>query len=110
MVAAHFNRLSAIRGLDFRAISRGTDPDDSVHPAALKGLAADGLAPATDPILLSEADLSDAARVVLFSELLTADLMPAEAEVWTVPPVSEDYASSRNAIVSNIEQLLAKIA
>ena len=110
MAAAHFNRLSATRGLDLHAISRGTDPDASVHSAALAGLAADGLAPAGDPLLLSETDLLNAAKVVAFAELPATFRVPVGTQTWTVPAVSEDYSLSRSAIVSNIESLLADLA
>ena len=110
VAAAHFNRLVSARGLDLRAISRGTTPDASVHPAAVAGLAADGLTATGDPMLLSETDLSDATHVVIFSELPVRYRLPKGAQAWTVPPVSEDYAGARTAIVSRIELLLEDLA
>ena len=106
VAVAHFNRLVVTRGLDVRAISRGTTPDASMHPAAVAGLAADGLASTGDPILLSETDLSDAIQVVMFSELPVSYRLPTGTQVWTVPAVSEDYAGARTAILSRIELLL----
>src|SRR5215467_9813815 len=43
IAAAHFNRLAAEKGLPYRAIARGTKPDDVVAPAVKAGLASDGL-------------------------------------------------------------------
>ena len=110
MAVAHFNRLAVTRGLDFRAISRGTTPDISVHPAAFAGLPADGLAPTGDPVLLRETDLSHAAQVVIFSALPVGYRLPKGTQVWTVPAISEDYAGSRSAILSRSELLLEDLA
>ena len=81
-----------------------------MHPAAIAGLAADGIAPTGDPVLLSETDLSDAVQVVLFSELPPSYRLPSGTQVWTVPAVSEDYAGARSAIVSRIELLFEDLA
>src|SRR5689334_20099632 len=43
IAAAHFNRLATERGLPFRAISRGTKPDDAVAAGVRAGLASDGI-------------------------------------------------------------------
>lgn len=92
------------------AVSRGTNPDEAVHPAALAGLAADGLAPEASPTPLHEGDLSGAARVIAFSELPPACAVPRSLELWSVPPISEDYERSRSAIVAKVERLLAELA
>ena len=109
VAAAHFNRLAAEHGLDLRAISRGTAPDDALHPAAVAGLASDGLAPAGDPVLLSDHDLADATRIVAFSLLPVTFRTPENVEIWEVPAVSEDYRRSRSAILAKLHQLLADI-
>lgn len=106
VAAAHFNRLAAQRGLDFQAVSRGTDPDEVNHPAAVEGLRADQLEPRAAPQLLSAGDLQSATRVISFSDLPDRYSMATTTQVWTVPAVSEDYATSRDAIVDRIAQLL----
>jgi protein-tyrosine-phosphatase len=110
VAAAHFNRLAAERGLELRAVSRGTDPDAANHPAAVGGLEGDGLESQAEPRRLSATDLETAARVVAFSTLPAEYRAPAPMEVWTVPAVSEDYGAARDAIVSNIEGLLDDLA
>src|SRR5688572_5272272 len=64
VAAAHFNRIAADRGLPFRAISRGTEPDPEMAPAAVSGLRGDGLKP-DDPVptKLGQSDLDAAVRV-----------------------------------------------
>jgi hypothetical protein len=40
--AAHFRPLAAARGLSFEAVAAGTEPDPTLAPEAVKGLAATG--------------------------------------------------------------------
>jgi protein-tyrosine-phosphatase len=110
VAAAHCNRMAAERGLDVRAISRGTSPDAENHPAAVAGLGADRLAPVDRPRRLSSSDLEVAVRVVAFSELPAEHAASVRVEVWTVPPVSEGYEAARDAIVGRLERLLEELA
>lgn len=107
VAAAHFNRIAAERGLPFRAISRGTAPDPEMAPAAVKGLLGDGLKPADPaPAKLTQADLDSAVRVVTFCDL-PPDLEAATSvQRWEVPPVSTEYARSRDAMLERMEPLL----
>jgi protein-tyrosine-phosphatase len=110
VAAAHFDRMAAERGLDLRAISRGTSPDAEIHPAAVHGLGVDRLTPVDRPRRLSSSDLEGAVRVVAFSELPAEHAASVPVEVWTVPPVSEDYEAARGAIVSRLERLFEELA
>jgi arsenate reductase (thioredoxin) len=111
VAAAHFNRIAADRGLPFRAISRGTAPDPEMAPPAVKGLLGDGLKPdEPTPAKLEQSDLDTAVRVVTFWDL-PSELQPTSpVERWEVPPVSTDYARSRDAMLAHIEQLLLELA
>ena len=108
VAAAHFNRLAGERGLGLRAVSRGTDPDAEIAPAAEAGLRADGLAAGErSPAKLTQADADGAALVVTFCELPDSYATAAPVERWEgVPPVSEDYAKARDEIVGRIRRLL----
>jgi len=110
VATAHFNRIAADRGLPFRAISRGTAPDPEMAPAAVQGLLEDGLKPA-DPIpaKLAQSDLDNAARVVTFCDLPPDLKAGTPIERWEVPPVSTEYAGSREAMLELIEQLLLEL-
>jgi protein-tyrosine-phosphatase len=110
VAAAHFNRLAAQRGLDLHAVSRGTDPDEQIHAGALTGLEREGLHPASEPRRLTQADIQHAVAVVAFGELPAPYSPPAAMQVWAVPPISEDYEASRDAILQRIETLLAELA
>jgi arsenate reductase len=107
VAAAHFNRIAAKRGLGLLAVSRGTDPDTEIAPAADAGLRADGLeAVGRSPAEFTQADAAGAAFVVTFCELPRSYATAALVEQWDgVPPVSEDYAMARDEIVIRIERL-----
>ena len=110
VAAAHFNRLAAQRGLALRAISRGTDPDAENHPAAVAGLAADGLEARARPRALQASDLETPTAVVAFSPLPSDYATGVPVQVWNVPPVSEDYSAARDAIVARVDRLLDDLA
>ena len=111
VAAAHFNSLAEEHGINLRAIPRGTDPDAENHPAAVAGLETDGLQPeAAQPRQLAQTELDSAFRVVTFNELPARYTAPPGAVTWTVPPVSENYQTSRQSIVQRIEILLADLS
>lgn len=110
VAAAHFNRLAADRGLPFRAISRGTVPDAEMAPAAVQGLLEDGLKPGDPaPTKLTPYDLETATRVVTFCDLPAGVEVARPLERWEVPPVSTEYARSRDAMLKRIGQLLLEL-
>lgn len=110
VAAAHFNRIAAARGLPFRAISRGTVPDAEMAPAAVEGLRGDGLKPGDPtPAKLEQRDLDAATRVVTFCALPPDLQARSPIEQWEVPPVSTEYAASREAMLQRIEKLLLEL-
>src|SRR5215813_6591047 len=63
VAAAHFNKLARERGLNLRAIARGTNPDKEIAPKAALGLQTDGLTSSESaPKRISKADLTNARR------------------------------------------------
>jgi protein-tyrosine-phosphatase len=108
--AAHFRRLAALRELDVDAVAAGTQPDPELTPAAVKGLAGDGLTPApTRPRPVTLYDLSAATRVISFG----CDVAPEggrPVEQWDVPAVSDGYARARSSIVEKVERLVGELA
>ncbi len=110
VAAAQFRRLAAARGVAADAVAAGTDPDPELAPAAVKGLAGDGL-PATParPRPVTLYDLDSAGRVVSFG----CEVAPSKGqrvEQWDVPAVSDGYAAARDRIVANVERLVAELA
>jgi protein-tyrosine-phosphatase len=114
IAAAHFNRLASELKLPYRAVARGTNPDDAVSPAVRKGLAAEGLDVTTwKPKAVSEEDISRAGRVVSLATELPAkkpSVKPKLLEWNDIPPVSEDYSAARAAIVREVEKLVNGLA
>lgn len=108
VAAAHFNKLARERNLDLRAISRGTDPDEEIPLKVSQGLANDGLtAGEPKPQMLSKDDVIRASRVVTFCDLPEGYNQLAPVEHWNdVPPISEDYNKSRDAMLMRINRFL----
>jgi protein-tyrosine-phosphatase len=110
VAAAHFRRLAAARGLTIEAVAAGTEPDAELTPAAVKGLAGEGLPPRPPrPRPVTLYDLDSAARVVSFG----CDLAPAKGQridQWDVPAISDGYDAARDRIVRNVERLVAELA
>ena len=108
--AAHFRRLAAARGLEIDAVAAGTEPDAELAPAAVKGLAGDGLRAAPGrPRPLTIYDLQAATRVVSFG----CDVVPAKGQrvdQWDVPAVGDGYGAARDRIVANVERLVSEVA
>lgn len=111
VAAAHFRALAAERGLTMGAVATGTEPDAALTPAAVAGLARDGLGsvdtPRPRPVTLH--DLRSAARVVSFGCDLRGADVPVER--WDdVPAVGDDYEAARDAIVGRVRTLIDDLA
>jgi arsenate reductase (thioredoxin) len=111
VAAAHFNKLAREKNLAVRAISRGTNPDGEIPLKIIQGLEIDGLTPGEpNPKILSEADVTGASRVITFCDLPDGYNHLAPVQQWNdVPPISEDYDKSRDAMLVRIKQLLDDI-
>ena len=105
-----FNRLAAERRLDFHAVARGVTPETSVPPAIADALRSDGFdVSGFEPRAFSAADVTGAAWVVgIGVELSFArERGDAPLDAWEgVPPASQRYAESRDALRARIEALL----
>lgn len=112
IAAAYFNQLARERHLGFRAISRGTDPSPEIALNVVDGLLADGLTlDGPTPKRLTATDLTNASRVISFCDLPAEYGDQGSVERWNdVPPVSEDYARARDAIVERVARLLDDLA
>jgi protein-tyrosine-phosphatase len=111
MAAAHFNRRAGERKLPYRAVAKGTSPQEQLSEIAVKGLTAEGLvAGPSRPEQVTAADVAGAARVVTFGCDISKIAPGARPESWAdVPGPSEDYAASRQAIDRHLDALLAEL-
>jgi protein-tyrosine-phosphatase len=114
IAAAHFNRLASELKLPYRAVARGTNPDNAVSPVVRSGLAAEGLdVTAWKPKAVSEEDITRAGRVVSLATDLPAtkpSVKPKLLEWNDIPPVNENYTAARAAIVREVEKLVNGLA
>jgi hypothetical protein len=108
VAAAHFRRLASARGLAVDAVSAGTEPEAELTPAAVQGLAGDGLTGRPSrPRPVTLYDLGAATRVVSFG----CEVDSAAVERWDdVPAVSEGYAAARDRIATRVERLVSELA
>lgn len=103
-----FNRRAKERGLAVRAVSRGRTPEATVPVPIAEALRRDGFdVGAFAPQAPTSTEMRQAARVIgigLDQKALATDVA---VETWDgVPPASEDYAASRDALRARIETLL----
>lgn len=114
IAAAHFNRLAAEKGLPYRAVSRGTKPDEVVAPAVKAGLASEGLDVSTwRPKAVSDEDIKRAKTVVSLATDLptTKPIVKTKLLEWNdVPSMSTNYEAARNAIVKLVSEMIEKLA
>jgi arsenate reductase len=109
VAAAYFNHLAQQHALHLHAVSRGTTPDLELSPAVVEGLRKDQISlPSDKPSRLTSTDASSALKVVSFCEL-SDDIKARNVERWEVPPISEDYAKARDAIVKKVQELIQRL-
>ena len=111
VAAAYFNKLARERNLRYRAIARGTAPQELISVSAAKGLEADGLTATEEkPVGLTKEDISGAFRVVGFCSLPEDAHGSVTIEEWNdVPTVSEGYDKARDTIVEHVKRLLDEL-
>ena len=104
-----FEQYASEVGLKMHAVSRGTRADSVVPPWMLRGLAADHFELGSwRPQTLRAADLANASMVVSFDvpAAATAGARVPRARWDSLPSVSRDYASGRDAIKARVHQLV----
>ena len=109
VAAAIFNQLAADRGLPFRAISRGTDPDAAVPAPVRDGLRSEGLAVDSrfSPARVAPADVGSAKRVIVFDVPTPAGATERSTARWDgMPAFSDGYGAASAAIRARVELLL----
>ena len=109
--AALFNKLAEERGLNFRAIARGTNPDPEISPKVARGLQTDGLVSSESaPKKISKADLVGAGRVITFCVLPDDYPGSIKVENWdSFLPAIEDYGTARDKLTERIGRLLEEL-
>ncbi len=111
IAAAHFNLRARERKLPYRALAKGTDPQEQLSEVTVKALTAEGLtAMPPRPERVTAADVAGAARVVTFGCDLSKVAPSARSESWAdVPSPGADYAAARDAIDRHLDALIAEL-
>lgn len=113
MAREWFNHMAAERGVAARAVSRGVTPETPVPPAIAERLSRDGFDVAHfEPAALAPADIEGAARVVFIGVLPPPWVgRRPNVETWEgIPPATERYEASRDALRDRIGALLQGLA
>lgn len=110
IAASLFNRAAERRGLPFRAVSRGVNPEERVPPAIVMAMRGDGFeVEAFRPQGLESEDVAGAARIIAIGVELKAHADESRTPIQTwddVPPARVDYAAARAALQRHISALL----
>jgi len=113
IAASLFDRTAEQRGLPFRAVSRGVNPEQHVPPAIVTAMRGDGFeVDAFRPQGLQTEDVAGAARVVAIGVDLRAHADEAliPIQFWDdVPPASVDYLAARTSLQRRTDILLDEL-
>jgi protein-tyrosine-phosphatase len=109
--AAYFNKIAKEERLNLHAVARGTEPQKEVSISARTGLNSDGIPfESRHPQSLSARDAAQARQIVTFCPLPARYSKLAPVEAWNdVPPTSADYGHARDAILSHLRELIARL-
>ncbi len=115
VAARFFNRIAAERGLPYRAVARGIEPESTIPPYVREPIRGDGFEIGVDekPVAMDTAETSRASAVVA----IMCKLPPSQSSVarqtieWTdVPDVSDGYGAARDKIVAHMNELVNTLA
>lgn len=109
IAAAYFDKLAKERGLNYRAVFRGINPDPTLAAAAEKGLKEDGIdTRGWKPQLVTKKHLDAASGIVTLGCALPGkdDVAGKVAEWNDIPSVSQNYQIARDDIVKRVESLV----
>jgi len=112
IAAAYFNKLAKEKGLSYKAIFRGINPDTAISKDAEKGLIGDGFnVKDWRPKLLNQHDLNSASEIVALDCILNPkDSLSKRVYYWNgIPPISNDYQAARNYILQKITILVNEL-
>ena len=109
MAAAYFQQLADQRGLDYRAICAGTEPDAIVAPRVAQLLQSEGVGLPADPPRKPTAEELASAESIISLGCTDAELGVAAEQVehWDdVPAPSQNLSGARDAIFAHVESLV----
>ena len=114
VAARFFNRMAAERGLPYRAVARGIEPEATIPPYVREPIRGDGFDIGADekPTAISIAETQGASAVVCIMCKLPPDHASAARKTleWTgVPDVSDGYGPARDKILAHLNDFVATL-
>lgn len=111
IAASFFNRLATEQKIDYRAIARGTEPQEAVPPAVASNLKKDGFSVESfKPEALTKKDADQASAIIAFCEIPKNLAAPAMVSSWLdIPPASLDYEKAKAVMLPRIEAMVAEL-
>lgn len=113
IASSWFNRLADERGMGVRSVARGLTPENPVPALIAERLRQEGIEVAGfEARSLTPKDLDDRSRVILIGVHAPPWARDGlEIETWDgIPPASENYEASRDALRTRTEKLLHDLA
>ena len=113
IAAAYFNKIAQEKGLNYKAVFKGTDPQSSLTPGTKIGLTKDGFdVSRMKPLPVSKKDVAVADQVITFDCALPDSIGLTRKPIqWNgIPPISENYENARDQIVIKVNELLRQLA
>lgn len=111
IAASFFNRFAANQNIPYRAVARGTEPQEAVPPAVSSNLKKDGFSVESfKPQALTKKDADQASVIVAFCEVPKELVGRAKVSNWLdVPPASLDYEKAKAVMLPRIEAMVAEL-
>ena len=112
IAGAFFDKFAKQKGLKYRAVFRGTNPDPVISPITQKGLKEDGLDVGdAKPTLVSKADMDEASQIItLGCRLPDAEQVTEKVTDWSDIPSPSNYQMARDAISKRVQSLVDDLA
>lgn len=113
IAAEQFNRLAAAKGLPFRAITSGPEPDAEVPANVVAGFKTRGIdVSGYKPTLIAASQLTDADVIVSFACDAGRRLAAGKPEErWDdCPAVADDFDIAWGFITGRVEKLISRLA
>lgn len=109
MAAVYFLQLAQQHGLDWQAVSAGTEPSAAVSPVVAALLQTEGIDVSNyRPRATTHEELSAVSRIISMGCDLEGQGLPV-TYWYDVPPASEDVSATREVILTHLQQLVEEL-
>lgn len=111
IAAAYFNEMAKAQNLNYHAVFRGTEPDETLSARTIEGLTADGIdIKGWKPELVSTEDIDKAFTIVTFDCTVPTAHSSALEEQWNgTPSPSKEFEAFRALTQDKVKALIDKL-